>query len=169
MGDRASRLQDAEHMARHPMGRVPVLEDDAGGHVFESAAICLHIADSNPDAGLIAPVGTHERALVYQWSIFALTEIQAPLMRARLAQDADPKAAETAKQALLEAVGVVDKALDGHDYLVGDRFTVADLLVSGALGFVQRHRIAELPPRANAYLDAMNARPAKQRADARNE
>lgn len=169
LGDRASRVQDAEHLARHPMGRVPVIEDDGRGHVFESVAICLHIADSNPDANLIAPVGTHERALIYQWSLFAVTEIQPALMRARLAQDADPAAAETAQQGLLEAVGVVERALDGHEYLVDDRFTVADLLVSGALAFVRRLEIVELPPRLNAYVDAMNARPAKQRADARNE
>ena len=59
-----------EHRARHPLGRVPVLEDE-DGFVFESAAICLHLADLNPDAGLAPPPGTHERALLYQWTIFA--------------------------------------------------------------------------------------------------
>ena len=46
-----------EHAERHPLGRVPVLETDEG-LLFESAALCLHIADSNPDANLIAPLGT---------------------------------------------------------------------------------------------------------------
>jgi glutathione S-transferase len=168
MGDRASRQQDPDYMARHPMGRVPVLEDDRGAHVFESAAICLHVADSNLDAGLIAPVGTLERALVYQWSFFAMTEIQAAAMRIRLLREPDPQAAEAAKRGLLEALAALEQALDGHEYLVGDRFTVADLLVSAALNVVRRFDAAELPPRLAAYVDRMDARPAKQRAEARN-
>jgi glutathione S-transferase len=61
---------------------------------------------------------------------------------------------------------VLEKALDGHDYLVGNRFTVADILVSATLAGVRRLGVAELPPGLNAYLDAMDARPAKQRAEA---
>src|SRR5689334_3383667 len=55
-----------EHRARHPLVRVPVLQEDEG-YVFESAAICLHLADLDPDLRLTAPLATHERALVYQW------------------------------------------------------------------------------------------------------
>jgi glutathione S-transferase len=69
-----------EHRARHPLGRVPVLEDDEG-FVFESTAICLHLADLHPQAGLLPPLGTHERALAYQWSCFAPAELEPPLHR----------------------------------------------------------------------------------------
>src|SRR5215469_17148172 len=55
-----------EHRARHPLGRVPALELADGTTMFESAAICLQLADLNPDAGLIPPVGSSDRALVYQ-------------------------------------------------------------------------------------------------------
>ena len=167
LGDRASRLADPEHMARHPMGRVPVVEND-GEYIFESAAICLHIADSYPNAGLIPSPGTQERGLVYQWSLFAITEIQAKLIQSRMSRESDPQGSETAKESLLEAAAVLEKALDGHDYLVGNRFTVADVLVSAALGAVRRLDVAELPPGPNAYLDAIDARPAKQRAEALN-
>ena len=167
LGDRASRLDDPEHMARHPMGRVPVVEND-GEFIFESAAICLHIADSYPNAGLIPPPGTQERGLVYQWSLFAITEIQAKMIQSRMSRESDPQGSETAKESLLEAARVLEKALDGHDYLVGNRFTVADILVSATLAGVRRLDVAELPPGLNAYLDAMDARPAKQRAEALN-
>ena len=50
---RADALTD-EHRERHPLGRVPVLEVD-GRFSFESAALCLHLADCYPEAGLIAP------------------------------------------------------------------------------------------------------------------
>ena len=167
LGDRASRLADPEHMARHPMGRVPVVEND-GEYIFESAAICLHIADSYPNAGLIPSPGTQERGLVYQWSLFAITEIQAKLIQSWMSRESDPQGSETAKESLLEAAAVLEKALDGHDYLVGNRFTVADVLVSAALGAVRRLDVAKLPPGLNAYLDAIDARPAKQRAEALN-
>lgn len=167
LGDRASRVDDPEHMARHPMGRVPVVEND-GEFIFESAAICLHIADSYPNAGLIPPPGTQERGLVYQWSLFAITEIQAKMTQSRMSRESDPQGSETAKESLLEAARVLEKALDGHDYLVGNRFTVADILVSATLAAVRRFDVAELPPGLNAYLDAIDARPAKQRAEALN-
>ena len=73
--------KSAEHLARHPLGRVPALELDDGTVMFESAAICLQLADLHPDAGLIAPLGSSERALVYQWVLFAMTELEAPLFR----------------------------------------------------------------------------------------
>ncbi len=46
-----------EHLQRHPLGRVPALELGGGTTIFESAAICLQLADLNPSAGLIGPVG----------------------------------------------------------------------------------------------------------------
>ncbi|HEY6525843.1 MAG TPA: glutathione S-transferase N-terminal domain-containing protein, partial [Solirubrobacteraceae bacterium] len=73
--------RSAAHLDRHPLGRVPALELDDGTTVFESAAICLHLADLHPDAELIAPLGSSERALVYQWVLFAMTELEGPLFR----------------------------------------------------------------------------------------
>jgi len=165
LGDRASRLADREHVARHPMGRVPVLEDDEGP-VFESGAICVYLADKYPQAGLLPPAGTHERGLVYQWSFFAYTELQARAAQIRLA--GSPEAAEAPAKALGEAVDALDRALQGKDFLVGDRFSVADLLVATALSAARRLSGIELPAQAGRYLDAIESRPAKQRADARN-
>ncbi len=165
LGDRASRLADHEHMARHPMGRVPVLEDDEGP-VFESGAICLYVADKFPQAGLLPPAGTHERGLAYQWSFFAYTELQARALQVRLA--GSPEAAGAPAKALREAVDVVDRAVEGKDFLLGDRFSVADLLVANALGSARRFGGVELPANAARYLAALESRPARQRADARN-
>ena len=165
LGDRASRLADREHMVRHPMGRVPVLEDDSGP-VFESGAICLYLADKYPQAGLLAPAGTYERGLVFQWSFFAYTELQARALQIRLA--GSPEAAEAPTKALREAVDAVERALQGKEFLVGDRFSVADLLVGTALSAARRLGAVELPTQAGRYLDALESRPAKQRADARN-
>src|SRR6202035_6002295 len=65
--------KSAAHISRHPLGRVPVVEFDDGRLLFESAAICIQLADLHPEADLIPPVGSPERGLVYQWSFFAMT------------------------------------------------------------------------------------------------
>jgi glutathione S-transferase len=67
-----------------------------------------------------------------------------------------------------EPVDAVAAALQGQDFLVGRAFTVADLLVAAALGIARRLKIGELPPQLVRYLDAIESRPAKQRADAQN-
>jgi len=74
-----------EHARRHPLRRVPVLETD-DGMLFESAALCLHVADLHPDAGLAPPPGTYERGQVYQWVSFAMTELEPAVLRLYLAR-----------------------------------------------------------------------------------
>ena len=77
------------HRKRQPLGRVPVVQFD-DGYVFESAAICLHLADLYPDAGLIGGLGTYARAMAYQWSIFAPAELEPPSSRLRSSARPNP-------------------------------------------------------------------------------
>jgi glutathione S-transferase len=156
-----------EHRARHPLGRVPVLEDGEG-FIFESAAICLHLADLHPDAGLVPPPGTHDRALVYQWTIFAPAEVESPLVEAARWAESDPERAAAARRRFDAAAGAASRALDGTEYLVGGRFTVADVLVGSALAFTRRAGFAdELPANVKDYLERLAQRPAYDRAVAR--
>jgi len=76
-----AQRRSEKHLRRHPLGRVPALELSDGTMMFESAAICLQLADLNADAGLIPRVGSAERALVYQWVLFGMTELEGPLFR----------------------------------------------------------------------------------------
>lgn len=152
------------HRARHPLGRVPVVQLD-GGHVFESTAICLQLADLRPDAGLIGELGTHERALAYQWSIFAPAELEPPLIEAAIFREADPERAAKARGRFFKAADAVSHALDGREYLVGGKFGVADVLVATALGFAKPSRFPEpLPPVLDEYVARLFERPAYQRA-----
>jgi glutathione S-transferase len=153
-----------QHRARHPLGRVPVLEDEEG-LVFESAAICLHLADLHPEAGLAPPPGSHERALLYQWTIFAPAELEPPLIESALYAQRDPDRSATARRRFDEAADAVSAALDGGDYLLGGRFTVADVLVGSALAFTERIGFAdEIPANLRDYLARLAERPARQRA-----
>jgi glutathione S-transferase len=153
-----------EHHARHPLGRVPVLEDDQR-FVFESAAICLHLADLHPHAGLAPLPGTQERALLYQWTIFAPAELEPPLIESAVHAQSDPDRSATARGRFDEAVRAVSDAIGDRDYLVGERFTVADVIVGGTLAFTERIGFAdELPANLREYLARLTQRPARQRA-----
>jgi glutathione S-transferase len=153
-----------EHRARHPLGRVPVVQFD-DGYVFESAAICLHLADLYPDAGLIGALGTQARAMAYQWSIFAPAELEPPLIEAAIFGEADPERAGKARARFFKAVDAVAEALGGRDYLVDVQFGVADVLVGTALSFAKRAKFPEpLSPTLEDYLTRLFERPAYHRA-----
>jgi glutathione S-transferase len=152
--------RSAEHLARHPLARVPVIEDGEG-FVFESVAICVHLGDLHPDAGLMPPLGTHERALAYQWSIFAPAELEPPLIEAAMFGQAQPERAEKARNRFATAAEAVGGSLDGGAYLVGGHFTVADILISSALAFTARAGFPEvLGPTLKDYVARLHERPA---------
>ncbi len=145
----------AEHLARHPLGRVPALELDDGTVIFESAAICLQLADLHPESGLIAPLGSAERALVYQWVMFGMTELEAPLFAwVREASDS------AARERFTQAAAAIEIALAGRDWLLGDRFTVADVICASVLGSAHSRGLLGEWPGLQEYIERAEARPA---------
>jgi glutathione S-transferase len=153
-----------EHKRRHPLGRVPVLETD-DGYLFESAALCLQVADLHLGANLIPPPGTYERGLVYQWTIFAMSELEPAIIRAYTAKQAgDAERTASTQERLTNIFAALEKALDGHDFVTGDDFTVADIVVGGVLFAARRRELLPDSPNVNAYVERLDARPAKQRA-----
>lgn len=155
--------QTPEHRGRHPLGGVPVLEDD-DGFLFESAALCLHLADLHPQAQLNPPPRAHERALAYQWTLFAMTELEPAIIESRRGKD-DPARAQAGAERFQVAARLVEAALDGHDYLVGDRFSVADLVCGATLFFGKSAGLTEGLSSINAYLARLEERPARIRAN----
>jgi glutathione S-transferase len=160
--------QTDEYRALHPLGFSPVFVDD-DGPVFESAALILHLADLHPEAGLIGALGSHERALQYQWAFFAMIELEGPLIdiaRQLWKDSGDPFA--TVVDAALARFGrstaALEAALAGRDHLVGDSFSVADIVVGSVLSFARTAEITEIPPGLVAYVDGLEARPARERA-----
>ena len=151
------------HRARHPLGKVPVLEDDEG-FIFESPAICMHLADLRPDGGLAPPPGTHARALMYQWVCFTHAELEPPLLETAIHAEKDPERSAKARAKFDRAVEVLSGALGDRDYLIGD-FSVADIMASSTLGFTTRMGMSDaLPHNLRDYLARVAERPAHQRS-----
>jgi glutathione S-transferase len=162
---RGAQRRSAEHLARHPLGRVPVMELGDGTRVFESAAICLQLADLNPDAELIGPVGSSERALVYQWVVFGVTELEAPLFR-WIREISDGTTDSPARDRFIQAATALQSALGEHDWLLKDTFTVGDVMCASVLeGAYSRNLLADLPG-LRAYVERSQARPAHVKAAA---
>jgi glutathione S-transferase len=160
----ADEAAGEQHGRRHPLGRVPVLETEAGV-LFESAAICLQIADLFPEAGLIPAIGTHDRGLVYQWTVFAMSELEPAVIGVYRAEQAGDEAAGAAgRERTTTVLAALDARLAAREYLVGDRLTVADIVVGGVLLVAQRLALLPEASVTAQYLERLDARPAKQRA-----
>ncbi len=115
--------------AFNPNSRVPVLDHD-GVIVWESMAINLYLADLY--GGPLWPDDVRERARVYQWSFWVQAEMdRRDWQKAWRTRDAQQL--ETVQKERLATLGLLDAALVGHDYLIGDAFTFADLNVAGTI------------------------------------
>ena len=157
-------LHSEELKKVNPMGKVPAVLIN-GEPLFEAAAICAYLADLVPEKGLIAPSGTRERALHLQWVSFALSELEAYVWsNARntfvLPEEKRITALfEQNNKAFIKAARVLDKAMADKDYLVGERFSVTDILVGAVLSWGNSQGLLEQAPNLQKYVERLKERP----------
>jgi glutathione S-transferase len=125
-------MTEPEHLARQPLGRVPVLEQD-GETIFESLAIMFHVADAFPEAGLLADKGTVDRGRAYQWGIFSMTEIEPPMIDAYRYREGNPDLGQAARKRLDAALAAVEAQAARGPYILGESFTIADVALGGVV------------------------------------
>ena len=122
---------DAETVAPlNPNRRVPVLDDD-GLILWESMAINLYLADRYGSAPLW-PREPRDRGILYQWSLWSQTEIDV-LARHKARFSGDEGLKRRAEAERLAALEILDRALAGRSYILGDVFTLADLNLAATL------------------------------------
>ncbi len=161
---RTGETRSPEHLKRNPNGHVPVIKD--GDFVmWESLAINIYLANKYP--GPLTPKTLEEQARTVQWTVWAHTEMEpnstAILLNTLLLPEdkRDPAAAERGRQGVKGPLGVLEAELANKDYLLGDRFTVADLNVASLASSLIRVKYDLAPwPKVAAYLERCNARPA---------
>lgn len=163
---RSAGMQDPEFQALAPRGKVPILED--GDLVMgESGAILFHLEARYGVGGKFAPhPGTSERARFDDLCLFALTEIDAPLYVIRRhaglpdVYGESPVAVEAARHYFLRQVGEMQRQLsDGRPHLMGEAFSVADILLGSCLVWASFIGI-ELPEVLTDYQRRLSHRPA---------
>lgn len=149
----------------NPNGKIPALQD---GDVLlcESMAINLYLARKF-DKGLW-PTNVADEGATYQWSFWAITEIEAHALTVLMdafGMKKNPEGVETSKKALEKPFDVLDKALAGRDYLLGKAFTIADLNLAAVLGWAKAGKVdLSRWPNLSAWLDRCLARPAASAA-----
>jgi glutathione S-transferase len=154
-----------EHLRLNPNGHVPVI-DDEGFILWESMAINLYLAKKYDQSGL-HPTRLEDEARAWQWSFWGMTEVERPLLTALLNRavypesERDAGAADQAEKTLAQPLGVLDAALGRSAYLLGDRFSVADLNVASILAWARPAQIDVSPfPRVVEWLKNCAERPA---------
>lgn len=155
----------------HPHGSVPALVD-GDLRLSESSAILMHLADKFPEAGLAPAPGTDERAQYYRWLVYVPATVDPVLetitMHTRMLPEnrRDPALAEAAKRKLETIARVLEQAVDGRSFVVGDHFTAADIAVASAIGWMGFMGLLAPHPKLATYLAIHQQRPAFQRAHA---
>lgn len=164
----ATDAKSAEYLKLNPNGKVPTLVD--GDLVlFESLAINLYLARKY-DGGLL-PKSLEDQARALQWSIWAMTEVEPPLMdvlmntRILPEDQRDPARARAGIEALAKPLGVLNGVLQGRAYLLGDAFTVADLNVAAVASLVTLLGVdLSGTPEAARWLRTCTSRPACEKS-----
>ena len=152
-----------EFLKINPAGKLPVLVD--GDLVLtESVAIVLYLAEKYPEKGLL-PADLTARAQVNRWLLFAATELEQPLWRisrhtALYPEDKRlPGDVALARQEFKEMAAVLEKHLQGRQFVVGDRATVADFVTAYTLDWGGEARLLDELPVLRRYMERMYARP----------
>jgi len=157
--------KSGEVAAHNPMGKVPVLVD-GDVVVTEVAAIALYLADRYAPGKLAPALDDPRRGAYYRWTLFAPSVIE-PAVLAKT-NKWEFKASQAGWGEYDAMVRSVDHALGNGDYLLGDQFTMADIVFGGTLRYMLRFKLMEGSPAVKAYAARLDARPAAQRADAKN-
>ena len=162
-------LKSDEHRARHPLGRVPVLEDD-GVSIYESGAIVEYVFAKHTDGGLKPSVDAPEFPTYLQWFHYCEGMVMPPVNTIVVQtillppERQNKEALEQAQRLLTKALPPIDEALDGKDYLIGD-FSGADIMLGHAIFMSNRLGcVSEEMQNIKGYVERIQARPAFQTA-----
>jgi glutathione S-transferase len=165
----AGQSRTPEFLAKNSSGAVPVLELDDGSYLSESVAICRYLEGLHPEPNLFGR-DLHEQAEVERWNRRMELELFAPI--ARTVQNTSPIFQGRFKQfpeygEEQRAIGYrrlerMDRELSGHQFVAGDRFTIADITALVAIDIGRRLADIKIAPEfahLTRWHDAVSGRP----------
>ncbi|MEZ6028985.1 MAG: glutathione S-transferase family protein [Hyphomonadaceae bacterium] len=170
---RAGENRQAAHVARNPSGQMPTLELDDGRYLAEVTAICEYLEEKHPSPPLIG-TNAEERAMTRMWTRRVDLYIVEPMLTGFRAAEGYalfkdrmrlfPQAAADLKTLAQEKIAWLDGLIAGRDFIAGDRFTLADILLYCTLDFAQS--VGQPVNRDNkniaAWFDRVSARPSAE-------
>jgi glutathione S-transferase len=158
--------REPAYLAVNPMGKVPALTHGKVT-VSEAAAICLYLADRFPQANLGVAIDHPLRGQFLKWLFFAPSCIEPALLDHMLKREGGPRR-QLGWGDLDSVMGVLGAALERGPYLLGEQFTAADVIIGGGLRWAIMAKAMPDKPAFTAYVQRVGARPAAQRANAKD-
>jgi glutathione S-transferase len=162
--DFATTMKTPAYLAINPMGKVPALRH-GDAVVTETAAICAYLADAFPEARLAPPSGDRLRGPYYRWLFFVAGPLEAAAAN-KMMGFAVPEERERMMGygRFDHVIDVLEAAVSRGEYLVGDRFTAADVYVGSHIDFGMQFGTLEKRPAFEQYSQRLSHRPAALRA-----
>ncbi|MEO0463354.1 MAG: glutathione S-transferase family protein [Pseudomonadota bacterium] len=162
-------LKSDEHRARHPLGRIPVLED-GDVSIYESGAIVDYVLERHKNGGLKPAVDDPRFPEYLQWFHYCEGMIMPPINTIVVQtillppERRDETVLGQAQRLLAKALQPVEEALEGRDYLIGD-FSGADIMLGHACFMSNRVGcVSDEMTNMKGYVERIAARPAFDKA-----
>jgi glutathione S-transferase len=157
------KTRTPEFLAKNPVGRIPTLQLDDGTYLPESNAIIFYLAEGTP----FLPADRLGRAQVLQWLFFEQYNHEPNIATSRYwlthGFEITPERKtllEMKKKGGIEALGVMEKRLAGHDYFVGGRYSIADIALYAYTHVAEEGGFPLEPyPAIRAWLKRVAAQP----------
>jgi glutathione S-transferase len=162
--DYGTTMKAPAYLSINPMGKVPAIRH-GDTVVTEAAAICAYLADAFSEARLAPPAGDRLRGPYYRWLFFVAGPLEAAAAN-KIMGFAVPEERERMMGygRFEHVITALDAAVSRGEYLVGDRFTAADVYVGSHIDFGLQFGTLEKRPAFEQYRRRLSARPAALRA-----
>ncbi len=157
-------MKSPEYLAVNPMGKVPAIRH-GDTVVTETGAICAYLADAFPQAGLAPAPGSRERGSYYRWLFFGAGPVDGAIVNKSLGfEPPAERQGMVGYGTLAYVLDTLEKTVSASEYLVGSKFSAADLYLGAQLGWGMMFGALEKRPAFETYWSRIKDRPAAIRA-----
>jgi glutathione S-transferase len=157
-----------DYLAINPMGKVPALRH-GDTVITELAAICTYLADAFPKANLAVPIGTPLRGAYLKWLFFGPGCLEPAVIDRAAPRQEEPRRAMLGYGDFDTTMNVLAAAVAKGPWLMGEQFTAADVVIGANIRWGMVFKMIPERPEFAAYAARIAARPAAQRAEAKDQ
>lgn len=157
-----------DFLAINPMGKIPaIVHRDTV--VTESAAICAYLADAFPSAGLAPALDDPQRGTYLRWLFFGAGCVEPAIIDHMFSRPPPSRPTAMGYGNYADTLNTLEKAISPGPFILGERFSAADVYMGSAIGWGMAMKAIEPRPAFGAYLGRVSQRPAYQRSMAQSE
>lgn len=157
-----------DYLAINPMGKVPALKH-GDTVITEVAAICTYLTDEFPDAKLNVPIGTPRRGVYLKWLFFNPGCLEPAVIDRAAPRKEEPRRGMLGYGDFDTTMNVLAKALEKGPWLMGEQLTAADVVIGANLRWGMIFKMIPERKEFTEYAARIAARPAVQRAEAKDK